>query len=229
VRAAIGGALHGDAAHQAWGVIDVLAVTDFPDWRMKSFVRSQDEGILMVLPREGGHLVRLYVELDTLGEHERAADRGMGAAGHHRQGAAHLPPLHAGREGGGVVVDLRDRPPPDRQVRRRAARPGGHARAARDAGRRRLPHPQPQGRAGHERVDGRHLQPGLEADLGADRPCRRRLLHSYSGERRAAAKGLVDFDHKWARVVGARDDDTVPTACRAWRANSSTTCRSPAG
>ena len=72
-------ALHGDAAHQAWGVMDVLAVTDFPDWRMKSFVRSKDEGILMVLPREGGHLVRLYVELDALGEHERAADRGMNA------------------------------------------------------------------------------------------------------------------------------------------------------
>ncbi|MEZ5739069.1 MAG: FAD-dependent monooxygenase [Burkholderiaceae bacterium] len=33
VRAAIGGTLHGDAAHQAWGVIDLLAVTDFPDWR----------------------------------------------------------------------------------------------------------------------------------------------------------------------------------------------------
>jgi len=32
VRGAIGGALHGDAAHQAWGVMDVLAVTDFPDW-----------------------------------------------------------------------------------------------------------------------------------------------------------------------------------------------------
>ena len=79
MRRAIGGALHGDAAHQAWGVIDLLAVTDFPDWRMKSFVRSQDDGILMVLPREGGHLVRLYVELDNLGEDERAADRGMDA------------------------------------------------------------------------------------------------------------------------------------------------------
>jgi phenol 2-monooxygenase len=33
------------------------------------------------------------------------------------------------------------------------------------------------------------------------------LLHSYSGERRAAAKGLVEFDHKWARVVGARAED----------------------
>ena len=79
VRGAIGGALHGDAAHHAWGVMDVLAVTDFPDWRKKSFVRSKDEGILMVLPREGGHLVRLYVELDRLGEHERVADRSMGA------------------------------------------------------------------------------------------------------------------------------------------------------
>jgi phenol 2-monooxygenase len=227
VRGAIGGALHGDAAHQAWGVIDVLAVTDFPDWRMKSFVRSQDEGILMVLPREGGHLVRLYVELDALGEHERAADRGMGPQDIIAKAQRIFGPS-ARREGGGVVVDLRDRPPPDRQVRRRAARPGGHARPARDAGRRRLPHPQPQGRAGHERVDGRHLQPGLEADLGADRPCRAALLHTYSGERRAAAKGLVEFDHKWARVVGARTRTTRPTACRAWRASSSTTCRSPA-
>jgi phenol 2-monooxygenase len=54
------------------------------------------------------------------------------------------------------------------------------------------------------------------------------LLHTYSGERRAAAKGLVEFDHKWARVVGARTRTTRPTACRAWRASSSTTCRSPA-
>jgi phenol 2-monooxygenase len=40
-------------------VIDLLATADFPDWRMKSLVRSQDDSILMVLPREGGHLVRL--------------------------------------------------------------------------------------------------------------------------------------------------------------------------
>jgi phenol 2-monooxygenase len=37
------------------------------------------------------------------------------------------------------------------------------------------------------------------------------LLHSYSGERRAAAKGLVEFDHKWARVVGARATRTTAT------------------
>jgi phenol 2-monooxygenase len=36
------------------------------------------------------------------------------------------------------------------------------------------------------------------------------LLHSYSGERRAAAKGLVEFDHKWARVVGGMAGDDLP-------------------
>jgi phenol 2-monooxygenase len=33
------------------------------------------------------------------------------------------------------------------------------------------------------------------------------LLHSYTAERRAVAKGLVDFDHRWSRVVGTRDED----------------------
>jgi len=32
------------------------------------------------------------------------------------------------------------------------------------------------------------------------------ILHSYSQERRAAAKGLIDYDHQWSRVVGARPD-----------------------
>ena len=33
VREAIGRQLVGDSANQAWGVMDVLAVTDFPDIR----------------------------------------------------------------------------------------------------------------------------------------------------------------------------------------------------
>jgi phenol 2-monooxygenase (NADPH) len=37
------------------------------------------------------------------------------------------------------------------------------------------------------------------------------LLHSYSDERRAAAKGLVEFDHRWSRVVGARAEDDAGT------------------
>ncbi|MGR3581917.1 MAG: FAD-dependent monooxygenase, partial [Sagittula sp.] len=59
VRRAIGGQLHGDAAHQAWGVMDILANTDFPDVRQKCLVASQSEGNILILPREGGYLFRM--------------------------------------------------------------------------------------------------------------------------------------------------------------------------
>ena len=44
--------------------MDVLAVTDFPDIRLKATVHSRDQGSLLVIPREGGYMVRLYIELD---------------------------------------------------------------------------------------------------------------------------------------------------------------------
>lgn len=74
VRKSIGLQLVGDSANQAWGVMDVLAVTDFPDIRYKVAIQSQS-GNLMVIPREGGYLVRLYVEMDKLGDDERVAQR----------------------------------------------------------------------------------------------------------------------------------------------------------
>jgi 2-polyprenyl-6-methoxyphenol hydroxylase-like FAD-dependent oxidoreductase len=38
VRKSLGRELRGDSANQAWGVMDVLAVTDFPDIRLKSLI-----------------------------------------------------------------------------------------------------------------------------------------------------------------------------------------------
>ena len=38
VRKSLGRALHGDSANHAWGVMDVLAITDFPDIRIKSAI-----------------------------------------------------------------------------------------------------------------------------------------------------------------------------------------------
>jgi phenol 2-monooxygenase/3-hydroxybenzoate 4-monooxygenase len=75
VRKSIGRELVGDAANQAWGVMDVLAVTDFPDIRHKVAIQSANGGNLLIIPREGGYLVRLYVEMDKLGEDERVANR----------------------------------------------------------------------------------------------------------------------------------------------------------
>lgn len=207
VRNAIGGSLHGDAAHHAWGVMDVLAVTDFPDWRMKSFVRSRDDGILMVLPREGGHLVRLYVELERLGEDERAADRGMGAEDIIAKAQSIFRPYvldvkevvwSSIYEIGHRLTDKFDDVPED-LIATRAPR----VMLAGDACHTHSP------KAGQ----GMNVSMGDTFNLGwklisvLTGRAEQALLHSYSSERRAAAKGLVEFDHKWARVVGAKAQD----------------------
>lgn len=72
VRKLLNIAMQGDSANKAWGVMDALLVTDFPDIRVKSFIQSHENGAVMVVPREGGYLVRLYVELSLLQENERA-------------------------------------------------------------------------------------------------------------------------------------------------------------
>jgi phenol 2-monooxygenase len=77
VRHALGVTLEGDSANQAWGVMDVLAVSDFPDLRLKSVIHSAHEGNMLIIPREGGYLVRLYIELDRLNENERVAGRNI--------------------------------------------------------------------------------------------------------------------------------------------------------
>ncbi len=74
VRRSLGRALHGDSANQAWGVMDVLAMTDFPDIRLKAAIQSADDGSALIIPREGGYLFRIYIELDKLAENERAAN-----------------------------------------------------------------------------------------------------------------------------------------------------------
>ena len=48
VRAAIGCHMAGDQANHAWGVMDVLAVTDFPDIRTKCSIQSAAGNILLL-------------------------------------------------------------------------------------------------------------------------------------------------------------------------------------
>jgi phenol 2-monooxygenase (NADPH) len=59
VRDAIGAVPRGDFANHAWGVVDMLADTDFPDIRLKAAIQSADEGNILLIPREGGYMVRL--------------------------------------------------------------------------------------------------------------------------------------------------------------------------
>lgn len=75
VRTSMGYELKGESARQLWGVMDVLPQTTFPDIRLKCAIQSKDAGSLLIIPREGGYMVRLYIELDELKEGERAAER----------------------------------------------------------------------------------------------------------------------------------------------------------
>jgi 2-polyprenyl-6-methoxyphenol hydroxylase-like FAD-dependent oxidoreductase len=75
VRGAIGAVPKGDFANHAWGVVDMLAVTDFPDIRLKAAIQSADAGNILLIPREGGYLVRLYVDLGEIDPADRDAFR----------------------------------------------------------------------------------------------------------------------------------------------------------
>jgi phenol 2-monooxygenase len=70
VRAALGHKLEGDASLHAWGVIDVLCNTDFPDFQVKCSIQSHNAGNILLIPREGGYLSRLYVDLGNIDEND---------------------------------------------------------------------------------------------------------------------------------------------------------------
>jgi 2-polyprenyl-6-methoxyphenol hydroxylase-like FAD-dependent oxidoreductase len=74
VRPFIHRPLEGASSGQAWGVMDVLALTNFPDIRRKTAIHSAEAGSLLIIPREGGYLVRFYIELDQLAGGQRAAE-----------------------------------------------------------------------------------------------------------------------------------------------------------
>lgn len=203
VRKSIGRQLVGDSANHAWGVMDVLAVTDFPDIRYKSAVQSA-HGNLLVIPREGGYLVRLYVEMDKLGEEERVASRNIGleqliAAAQRILAPYTLEvkevPWWSVYEIGQRICDKYDDVSADR-----VATQLPRVFIAGDACHTHSP------KAGQgmnfSMQDGFNLGWKLAAVLrGQSAP---QLLHSYSAERQPAAQELIDFDREWAKMFSDR-------------------------
>ncbi|MAW88874.1 MAG: phenol 2-monooxygenase [Phyllobacteriaceae bacterium] len=203
VRKAIGGELHGDAAHQAWGVMDILANTDFPDVRMKCLIASQKEGNVLILPREGGYLFRMYVELDKLNPDERVANRNLTID--HMIAAANriMAPYSIDvkevvwwsiYEIGHRLTDKFDDVPEGETATRNP-----RVFTAGDACHTHSP------KAGQ----GMNVSMGDTFNLGWKlvQVLKGRsdpgLLHSYTAERRAEAKRLVETDHAWARIMSA--------------------------
>jgi 3-hydroxybenzoate 4-monooxygenase len=203
VRKAIGRELVGDSANQAWGVMDVLAVTDFPDIRYKSAVQSA-EGNLLVIPREGGYLVRLYVEMDKLAHEERVARRNITvdkviATAHRILRPFTLDvkevPWWSVYEIGQRICDKYDdvpsQEPASRQPRVFIAGDACHTHSPK-AG---------QG-MNFSMQDTFNLGWKLAAVLRGLSPPE--LLHTYSAERQVVAQELIDFDREWAKMFSDR-------------------------
>jgi phenol 2-monooxygenase len=209
VRKSLGLALDGDSANQAWGVMDVLAVTDFPDFRIKSAVQSAKEGNLLIIPREGGYLVRLYIELEKLSENERASnldvtpDRLVAAA----QRILHPYTLEVkeiawwsvyeiGQRLCDKYDDLLDQPAQHGFPRVFIAGDACHTHSPK-AG---------QG-MNVSMQDAFNLGWKLASVLRGR--CSPEILGTYSDERQAVAKELIDFDRKWAKMFSAPPKDPL--------------------
>ena len=203
VRKSIGRQLAGDSANQAWGVMDVLAVTDFPDIRYKAAVQSA-QGNLLVIPREGGYLVRLYVEMDKLGEDERVTNRGITidqliAAAQRILHPYTLDvkevPWWSVYEIGQRICDQYDDVPAE-EARSRLPR----VFIAGDACHTHSP------KAGQgmnfSMQDTFNLGWKLAAVLRGQ--CAPQLLDTYTAERQVVAQELIDFDREWAKMFSDR-------------------------
>ncbi|MCC0020140.1 MAG: FAD-dependent monooxygenase [Nitratireductor sp.] len=225
VRKAIGGELHGDAAHQAWGVMDILANTDFPDVRQKCLITSAHEGNVLILPREGGYLFRMYVELDKLNPDERVTNRNLTVD--HMIAAANriMQPYSIDVKevvwwsiyeiGHRLTDKFDDVPEGETETRNPRVFTAGDACHTHS----------PKAGQGMNVSMGDTFNLGwkLAHVLGGRSDAS--LLHSYTEERRTEAKRLVDTDHAWARIMSAPpgqselDDSDEPRFMRQFKEN----------
>ncbi len=223
VRKAIGGVLHGDAAHQAWGVMDILANTDFPDVRQKCLISSANEGNVLILPREGGYVFRMYVELDKLQDGEKAASRKFTQDDLIAAANRIIRPYSLDVKEivwwsiydiGHSITDKFDDVPEgsDRAPRVFIAGDACHTHSPK-AGQGMNVSMQDTFNLGWKLV---HVMQG-RADAS--------LLRSYRKERMTAAKRLVETDHEWSRIMSApttqaeRDGTEEPRIIRQFKAN----------
>lgn len=201
VRKSIGRQLVGDSANQAWGVMDVLTVTDFPDIRTKCAIQSE-HGNILVIPREGGYLARLYVEMDKLGEDERAASRGITVEHliataqrvlHPYTLEVKQVPWWSVYEIGQRICQQYDDAPADASRLPRVFIAGDACHT----------HSPKAGQGmNFSMQDSFNLGWKLAAVLRGQ--CQPALLHSYSAERQVVAQQLIDFDREWAKMFSDR-------------------------
>jgi phenol 2-monooxygenase len=207
-RTAIGRELDGDVMNQSWGVMDVLAVSDFPDMRVKCLISSANQGNIITIPREGGNLVRFYIGLDEVSDREMLEGRSVTPEKLAQVANRILHPytLEVKDVGWWSVYEIGQRlcekfdDVPANEMTTRLPRVfiAGDACHTHSA------------KAGQgmnvSMADTWNLGWKLGSVLrGTARP---ELLHTYSEERQTIAAELIDFDREWSTMVSARPTES---------------------
>lgn len=207
VRAALGHKLEGDASLHAWGVIDVLCNTDFPDFQVKCSIQSHSAGNILLIPREGGYLSRLYVDLGNLDENDAGEIRNTSLDEIIRRANAILHPYTLDvksiawwsvYEVAHRVTTGFDNVPADRvgQQHPRAFIMGDACHT----------HSAKAGQGMNVSIqDGWNLSWKLAAVLEDRAP--NSLLDTYSSERRVIAQDLINFDKEWSTLMARPVDE----------------------
>jgi len=204
VRDAIGRVHVGEASAHAWGVMDVLVNTDFPDWRIKCAINSAAGNILHI-PREGGYLSRMYIDLGAVAPDDDHRVRQTPIDEIIRRANAILHPYsidvkevawHSVYEVGHRVTDGFDDVPAGAERAPRVFLTGDacHTHSAK-AGQGMNVSMQDGFNLGWKLG---HVLTGLAAPS---------LLSTYSAERRPVAQQLIDFDREWSALMARKPEE----------------------
>ncbi|MFT3798297.1 FAD-binding monooxygenase [Microbacterium sp.] len=204
VREAIGRKHLGGISAHAWGVMDIMVNTDFPDWRTKCAINSEAGNILHI-PREGGYLCRVYVDLGEVAEDDNHAVRATPIEAIIAKANAILHPYtldvkevawFSVYEVGHRVTDHFDDRDEDAGRAPRVFLTGDacHTHSAK-AG---------QG-MNVSMQDGFNLGWKLGSVLTGRAPAS--LLATYSSERQPVAQQLIDFDREWSSLMARKPEE----------------------
>lgn len=203
VREAIGRKHVGAMAAHAWGVMDVLVNTDFPDWRTKCAINAEAGNILHI-PREGGYLSRMYIDLGAVAEGDNRQVKHTPLEVVIQKANEILHPYtldvkqvawHSVYEVGHRVTDgFDDALDGDRHPRVFLTGDACHTHSAK-AG---------QG-MNVSMQDGFNLGWKLGHVLSGRAP--QELLSTYGAERRPVAQQLIDFDKEWSSLMARKPEE----------------------
>ena len=206
VREAIGAKRQGKVAFHAWGVMDVLVNTDFPDIRLKCAIQSHDGGSILHIPREGGYLFRMYVDLGEVAENDNHAVRSTPLRDIIARANEIIAPYRIDvksvawwsvYEVGHRVTDRFD----DISAERAEFEP--HVFIAGDACH---THSAKAGQGMNVSMqDGFNLGWKLAHVLEGRSP--ESLLRTYTGERQVIAQNLIDFDMEWSSMMAKKPEE----------------------